>query len=540
MWKVLPLLALIGCGDSSLYVVFNEPAVNILTPADGQQFEENEPVTFAGIVDDDNTPVGELAVSWVSSIDGQLPDFDPADPDGNVELVTASLSEGVHVITLRAIDADNEQGEDAVTIEIMDVPDLPSIEVLHPTGDDRGLDGDPFVFMARVDDGQDPPEDLAVRLSADTMGFLCPMPVDGGGNALCEKTLPMGEYLLTFAVEDTEGNEATATAVFAVVSPDDYDFDGDGYSVNGGDCNDSNDTIYPGAPEICDGLDNDCAEETAIDVGSECYDDDGDGYCEAPPCMNTSNTERDCNDNNASIAPYAEERCDGVDQDCDSVIDEGTECYDDDGDGYCENPPCVNASGRGSDCDDEDYTINPGATEDCSTDADDDCDGHYNAENAIGCTDFWYDGDGDTYGIRGPTECWCDEGRYPYTGLDTNDCYDSNADANPANTSFFTYHRGDGSYDYDCTGSEEKQYTNVASACAWDVVYIDCDCDSPGWERAVPPCGGSGLWISDCSATYDPVCYALCMLASNPINCLLNNCGATCDPEYDSYDQGCR
>jgi hypothetical protein len=540
VWRILPLLALTGCGDSSLYVVFNEPTVNILTPADGQQFDENTPVTFAGIVDDDNTPVEELAVSWVSSIDGELPDFDPADPDGNVELVTASLSEGVHVITLRAIDNDNEQGEDSVTIEINDVPDLPSIEILHPSGDDRALDGEPFVFMARVADGQDPAEDLRVRLSADTLGFVCSMRVDGAGHALCEQILPMGEYLLTFVVEDTEANSAEATAVFHVVSPDDYDFDGDGYSVNGGDCNDSNETIYPGAPEICDGLDNDCSEETAIDVGSECYDDDGDGYCEAPPCMNTGNTEIDCNDNNASIAPYVEESCDGVDQDCDGTIDEGTSCYDDDGDGYCENPPCVNASGRDADCDDDDYSINPGAREDCSTDADDDCDGNYNAQNALGCTDFWYDGDGDTYGIRGPTECWCDEGRYPYTGLDTNDCYDSNADANPANTSFFTYHRGDGSYDYDCTGSEEKQYTNVASACAWDVVYIDCDCDSPGWERGVPRCGSSALWISDCSATYDPVCYALCMLSANPVNCLLTTCGATCDPEYDTYDQGCR
>ena len=539
MWKVLPILALIGCSDDGLHVVFAEPAVTITTPFEGQQFDEGDPVACVGVVDDD-TPPEDLIVDWISSIDGVLPDFDPADADGNVEVTTASLSPGVHVITLRATDKDNEQGEANVTIEIAEVPDLPSIEVIYPSDDEQGLQGTPFVFMAAVSDRQDLAEDLAVTLASDTNGFICYMSIDGQGNAQCTVTLPIASYVLSFRVEDTDGNMATAEAAFSVVSPDDYDFDGDGYSVNGGDCNDSNDTIYPGAPEICDGLDNDCSEHTAIDVGSECYDDDGDGYCEAPPCLNTENTEIDCDDTNVDIAPYAEEVVNGLDDDCDGIIDEGTAVYDDDGDGFCESPPCVNAKGRGSDCDDDDWSINPDEVEDCATEADDNCDGQYNEENAYGCVDFYYDNDSDGYGIRGAMQCWCDVGAWPYTGIDNNDCYDNNANAYPGNTTYYSSHRGDGSYDFDCSGSEEKQYTSRSSGCAWDTIYISCGCDTPGWNSAVPPCGGSSLWVSDCDATYDPVCYALCMLSSNPVNCLLSTCGATCDPDIDSYDQGCR
>ena len=539
MWKYLPLLALFGCNDDGLHVVYNEPAVTITTPFDGQQFDEGYPIEFTGVVDDD-TPPEDLIVEWISSIDGVLPDFDPPDPDGNVEVTTASLSEGVHVITLRAIDLQNEQGEADVSIEVLDVPDLPSVEVIHPADDEQGLAGVPFVFLAEVSDRQDPAENLIVSMASDITGHVCFMEIDGAGNATCSEILPIATHTLTFVAEDSDGNQASAQAAYAVVHPNDYDFDGDGYSVNGGDCNDSNDTIYPGAPEICDGLDNDCNELTGIDVGSECYDDDGDGYCEAPPCINSGETDIDCDDTNASIAPYAEEVLNGYDDDCDGITDEGTAAYDDDGDGYCEAPPCVNASGTTSDCDDDDYTVNPAATEICSTDADDNCNGQYNEENAYGCVDFFYDGDGDTYGIPSALQCWCEDGQWPYTGLDDNDCYDSNANAYPGNTTYYAAHRGDGSYDFNCSGSEEKQYTSISSGCAWDTVYISCGCDTAGWERVVPPCGGSSLWVYDCSATYDPVCYALCMLSSNPVSCLLSTCGATCDPEYYSYDQGCR
>jgi hypothetical protein len=532
-------LLLLGCTDNSVGTFNADPTVSILEPLEGTEVAEGEPVTFVGLIDDDSS--GEnLLVEWSSSIDGLLVDTDPPTPDGYVELSTASLSDGVHVITLRATDSDAAQGEDEVSITVIDVPDLPTIEILYPAEGDASIDGNPYIFMANVSDNQDPPEDLLVSLSSTPGGFVCYLTLDGAGNAQCAESLPIGSYLLEFMATDTDENTVTALVNYSVVEEGDFDADGDGFSPNGGDCNDANNTIYPGAPELCDGLDNDCNKATAIDVGTECYDDDGDAFCEVPPCVNTAETLSDCDDTNASVSPNGSELPNGADDDCDGTIDEGTSNYDDDGDGFCETPPCVNAKGKLSDCDDTDYTVNPSVTEVCDDGLDNNCDGALNEQNAINCTNFYYDGDSDAYGIPGAVECWCEMGSYPYTGLTSNDCYDANDAANPANTSYHTSDRGDGSYDYDCNGSTQKQYEGISGGCAWDIIDISCDSNGEGWESFVPACGSADLYIASCDAAYDYLCYLGCLLTANPVDCLINTCSADCGPEYSSFTQGCR
>jgi hypothetical protein len=144
------------------------------------------------------------------------------------------------------------------------------------------------------------------------------------------------------------------------------DQDGDHFCAELGlDCDDTDPAVYPDAPELCDGIDNNCNE--IIDGGcSGCTDSDGDSYAvEGDLCG-----EIDCNDSNATVNPVAEEICDdGIDNNCDGKTDVQDPacqptCTDEDGDGFCAEE---------DDCNDSDTSINPDAVEICGDNIDNNC-----------------------------------------------------------------------------------------------------------------------------------------------------------------------
>lgn len=94
------------------------------------------------------------------------------------------------------------------------------------------------------------------------------------------------------------------------IDSNDVDNDNDGFTENNGDCNDLETSIHPGSTEICaDGIDQDCSgSDELCQIDPKDVDDDNDGFTE---------NGGDCNDSEISIFPGSAEVCgDGIDQDC--------------------------------------------------------------------------------------------------------------------------------------------------------------------------------------------------------------------------------
>ncbi len=316
-------------------------------------------------------------------------------------------------------------------------------------------------------------------------------------------------------------------------APDATEVDGDldGFMICEDDCDDDDSAIYPGATEDCNGVDDDC--DGTIPADENDTDADGVRVCGG-----------DCDDGDAGNFPGNTEVCDGQDNDCDGAAT-ATE-VDDDGDGsmVCEG-----------DCDDSDASRHPGAAEVCEG-LDTDCDGvlpvdenDYDGDGWMGCEEcddddpdmHPEDNDGDGHS---PCDGDCDDGEaaaFP-GGIEICDGIDNNCDGSLSATEVDD--DGDGSMvcEGDCDDGDGTVYPGAAEVC--DGIDNNCngtipadedDADGDGWMVCENDCddGDTAVHVgapdvcdvhldNDCDGQTDP-------MESDDDQDGATECGGDCD-----------
>lgn len=243
----------------------------------------------------------------------------------------------------------------------------PSVTIVSPRPGYMHLDGRDLPVTFVVSDCNQPANSLKLTLRSGVLSTDNPVLVDTfyapdesgyvSTTVPRDKLKPGTEALVVRAVDSAGNSTSVATSFLYRATYPDSDDDADGFGEDGEtafDCDDTDINSFPGAAERHDGRDNDC--DGVIDEGTEGYDDDGDGYSEDGG---------DCDDNSAEVYPGALEIPDYKDNNCDGTVDESTTLADDDGDGYSESE---------GDCDDRDIEVHPGAVEYCDG-LDNDCNG---------------------------------------------------------------------------------------------------------------------------------------------------------------------
>ncbi len=435
------LLLALACSESQLGVRNEAPEVTIIRPVDGASFDPTADVALCVQVAD-NSPLDDLALLVESDVGGVLADGGAEGCEGGNAGWTLALSDATQTLSVFATDPNGRAGS-ASAILVPAANEPPSCGIAEPLDGQAYEAGQRVDIVAHGDDEDTGPSSLSASLTSSLDGEVWSGQPDGDGS-ITAAFIPAtaGDSTLTLAVTDPRGEKATCLASI-YVNPC-LDEDEDGWNTCEGDCDDDDATAWPGADELADGADNDCDGD--VDEGTSLVDDDGDGWSEL---------EGDCDDDDASVNPGEAERWyDGTDQDCDGADD------DRDGDGW----------GIADDCDDDDASVAPGVYDacydgldaDCGGDDDYDCDGDgvearayggddcndADATSYPGATETWYDGiDQD---CSGGSDYDADGDSYTASAYGGADCDDGDATVSPAAVE--TWYDG---IDEDCDGGSD-------------------------------------------------------------------------------------
>ena len=419
--------------------------------------------------------------------------------------------------------ADPDLDDDGLDNGSDNCPAVPNTEQADQDADgigdkcDADLDGDSVTNL--VDNCPSVANTTQGNVDGDGAGDACDDDLDGDGTDNGPDNCPL---IANGGQEDADDD--------GIGDACEDDSDGDG-APDIADCAPLDAAAYPGAQEVCDGIDNNCnysVDEGFPDADADglknCVDGDDDGDGEAD--------EADCAPLNASIHPLAAEVCDGKDNDCDDKIDEEQPVL------ACGKGACFHSVASCSDgvvqvCD----PLEGIAYEECDA-VDNDCDGLVDED--LGTTTCGFGACQHTVGnCQGGETVACDptEGAGPEEcdGMD-NDC-DGKVDEDLGQTSC-----GQGQCFHTvslCQGGVLTECAPFAGALPESCDGLDNDCDGDGDEDL----GSTTCGLGECEHTVDncldgvpQMCNPLVGVLAESCDGLDNNCDGTIDDGFDDID----
>ncbi len=428
------------------------PELTFTEPEENAQFVFGNPVTIGISVSDDRDEAEDLTLVWSQGSGPESPNA-----DGSASVVLTELAVGAHDIRITVTDTLGAETQDTLGLFVtdgdVDEDGFTSTALGGPDCDDGNADVFPGAeeLCNDIDDNcnstvdESNPTAPQWYLDEDDDGFgagdavrACAAPDDHVSDSTdCDDTRNAVNPDATEVCNTRDDNCDNVTDTDAIDRTPYYaDTDSDGFGAgeptlscvapadmvtNNTDCDDTRNAVNPNATEVCNTRDDNCDNVTDTDATNRTLfyrDSDADSFgdveqtelaCSLPPGF-VANPD-DCNDQETSINPNADELCGGADENCDGVLDTGatnTTLYyrDADTDGYgissdsergCNAPtgyvsnaddcndrerlihPFIDTDNDGSnaclDCDDNASDRTPGAQETCDG-VDNDCDGN--------------------------------------------------------------------------------------------------------------------------------------------------------------------